>query len=100
MERAGSPLAWAAWVCERRYAQGLPVDADRDESLAALALLSRLLPADLRVPNNPPDAAEATMMRHARIREYAAAGRGTRWIADREGVSQRQVQRIISEDAA
>lgn len=88
---------YSYWLLDRLYVQGLPLRVQDYRLDAALRALSDRLPQLLRVPIldlDPPDN-EDKADRDRRIRAWAAAGRSTRWIGGKVGLSHVRVSKII-----
>jgi hypothetical protein len=86
------PFSW--WVLDRLYVQPLPAMVPDDQLATALGLLSDRLPAVLRVPVQELDPPDSREERDRRIVAWAAAGRSTRWIAAKTGLSHQRVSQI------
>ena len=92
---------YSYFILSRRFVDAVPFAVDEARLSAALRALSDLLPDLIRVPGTllpPPEDDKAE--RDRRIQAWAVAGRSTRWIGDRVGLSHVRVSKIIHQQRA
>lgn len=95
LARLKTTKTYSYWMLDRIYIQAIPVAVHDYQLDAAFRALSDLLPDILRVPIGDLDPPETKAERDRRIAAYSAAGRSTRWIAGKVGVTQPRVVQIL-----